>query len=183
MLDRYRTGQVVPACPGTPIEAGTDRTAPIRAVPAVPAVPVEISKARAIEVLEHFATVNGIDWHAAHSQMIDGDAQAGAAQLDADTGDGIELAGVACWLRLLADRAPKPPSPARLPKPMPQRVSCEACQHFEPDPINPPAGAGLCRVNAGADSIGPALHPMALRWCSRFAALLPISSVECESDQ
>lgn len=177
MLDRYRTGQVVPACPGKEIEAGTERTAPIRAVPAVPAVPVEISKARATDVLERFATANGIDWQAAHSQMIDGDAQAGAAQLDADTGDGIELAGVAYWLRLLADRARRSPAPARVLEPLPQQVTCEACQHFEPDRINPPAGAGLCRVNAGADSIGPALHPMALRWCSQFASLSPSSPV------
>jgi len=105
--------------------------------------------------------------------MIDGDAQAGADRLAADTGDGIELAGVACWLRLLADRAPKSPSFARLPGPMQQLVSCEACRHFQPDAINPSAGAGLCRVNAGADSIGPSLHPMALRWCERFQTMAP----------
>jgi hypothetical protein len=53
----------------------------------------------------------GIDWTAARSQMIVGDTEAGAAQLAADTGDGIEQAGVACWLRLLAERAAPSYSP------------------------------------------------------------------------
>lgn len=55
--------------------------------------------------LQRFAIANGIDWTAARSQMIEGDAEAGAAQLAADRGDGAEHASVACWLRLLADRA------------------------------------------------------------------------------
>lgn len=55
--------------------------------------------------LENIAGEHGIDWTAARSQMIEGDAEAGAAQLAADRGDGAEHASVACWLRLLADRA------------------------------------------------------------------------------
>ncbi len=76
-----------------------------RAVPAVPAVPVETSNVRAEAALEQIAAAYAIDWRAARSQMIDGDAEAGAAQLAADEGDGIELAGVVMWLRLLAGRA------------------------------------------------------------------------------
>lgn len=76
-----------------------------RAVPAVPVVPAESSNARAEAVLEQIAGAYAINWPAARSQMIDGDAEAGAAQLAADEGDGIELAGVVLWLRLLAGRA------------------------------------------------------------------------------
>lgn len=65
----------------------------------------------AVGVLRNFAAKHGIDWTASHSQMMEGDAEAGAMQLAADTGDGIESASVLTWLRLLADRAP----PAREP--------------------------------------------------------------------
>ena len=57
-------------------------------------------------MLEQIAGAYAIDWPAARSQMIDGDAEAGAAQLAADKGDGIEVAGVVLWLQLLAGRAP-----------------------------------------------------------------------------
>lgn len=130
--------------------------------------------------LERFAKAQGIDWPAARSQMIEGDAEAGGAQLAADTGDGVEQAGVACWLRLLARRAPpvheawpkryrtsgrgldaygRPLPPAR------PAVTCGSCQYFQHDPINPPAGIGTCREGVGHLSAGSSLHPMAERLC------------------
>lgn len=134
----------------------------------------------ATELLERFATSHGIDWTAARSQMIPGDAEAGAEQLAADTGDGIERAGVACWMRLLAERAT--PAPESWPtgyrasgtgldaygQPLPPAcpiVTCESCQHFQHDPINPPAGVGTCREGVGHLSVGSSLHPMAQRQC------------------
>jgi hypothetical protein len=139
-----------------------------------------------VDVLERFATSHGIDWPSACSQMIPGDAEAGAAQLSADTGDGIEHAGVACWLRLLAERAPPPyeawPTGYRAGgtgldaygRPLPPArasVTCGSCQHFQRDPINPVAGAGICGAGVGPLSVGPALHPMAPRNCEHHRGL------------
>jgi hypothetical protein len=45
-------------------------------------------------------------------------------------------------------------------------VACETCRHFRPDPINPPAGVGICAAGVGHLSIGRALHPMAPRYCA-----------------
>lgn len=160
------------------------RVAGVAAVAAVAAVADD--QVPAAQVLERFATANGIDWTAARSQMIDGDAEPGAAQLALDLGDGIEHAYVANWLRLLASRAPPAylawPSGYRTGgtglethgKPLPAArvaVSCEDCRHFLPDESNPTAGAGVCRVDAGSESTGPALHPMAPRWCDQHAAM------------
>lgn len=140
----------------------------------------------AIELLERFATSQGIDWPVANSLMIPGDAEAGAAQLVADTGDGIEAAGVACWLRLLAERAPPTYTPwptgyreggtgldayGRPLPPARAAVTCGSCQHFQPDPFNPQAGAGTCRAGVGDQSSGPALHPMAPRLCEHHRGL------------
>lgn len=140
----------------------------------------------AIELLERFATSRGIDWTAARSQMIPGDAEAGAEQLAADTGDGIERAGVACWLRLLVERATPDcvPWPAgyrtrgtRLDayrQPLPPAcpvVTCGSCQHFQHDPINPAAGVGTCREGVGHLSVGGSLHPMAQRQCDHHESL------------
>jgi len=200
MLDRYRTqcpaivgtvfplfGQAAPAAPEALATTGAEITAQVRAAPAAPAAPAEISKARADTTLEGFAAGHGIDWTAARSQMIEGDAEAGAAQLAADAGDGIEAAGVACWLRLLADRAPPTYTPwptgcrngatgldtygRSLPVTC-QTVTCGSCQHFEPDPINPPAGAGTCRAGVGHLSVGKSLHPMTHRLCDHHSGEL-----------
>lgn len=114
--------------------------------------------------LERFALAEGLAWLAAHSQMVAGDVEAGAAQLAADSGDGIEAAGVACWLRLLASRAPRT-RPATPKTAACERETCESCERFEPDPINPPAGVGICLAGVGQLSRGPSLHPMALRAC------------------
>jgi hypothetical protein len=186
MLKPYRVRESVPAVPAAQIAAGTEKDAPLRAVPAVPAVPAEKGKARAANVLERFAKANGIDWTAARSQMILGDAEAGAAQLAADTGDGVECAGVACWLHLLAERE----TPAHEPWPTGYRtrgtgldaygqpltsacqvVTCGSCQHFQHDPINPPAGVGACREGVGHLSVGSSLHPMAARLCDHHKSL------------
>lgn len=59
----------------------------------------------AAESLERLAKDNDIDWLAARSEMITGDADSGAMQLIADSGDGVEVASVLCWLRLLEARA------------------------------------------------------------------------------
>lgn len=139
-----------------------------RRVASVAGVPASTTET----VLAQLAHEQGIDWSSARSQMIEGDAEAGAAQLAADTGDGREIAGVALWLRLLAERA----GPFRLELSMPatnyrgtaqqpDRVTCGACRHFTVDTINPAAGAGLCSVDTNEP--GPALHPMAPRFCSR----------------
>lgn len=132
------------------------------------------------QTLERFATSQGIDWPVAHSLMIPGDAEAGAAQFAAVVGDGIAHAGVACWLRLLAERATpaygawptgyreggtgldaygRPLPPARA------AVTCGSCEHFQSDEINPTAGAGVCGAGVGHLSIGKSLHPMAPRNC------------------
>ena len=186
MLDRYRTRQPAPAAPEAPATTGAEITAQVRAAPAAPAAPAGISKARAESTLEALAVAKGIDWTAARSQLIAGDAQAGAAQLAADTGDGIEAAGVACWLRLLAERATPTYTPwpsgyreggtgldayGRPLPPTRPAVTCGSCQHFQRDPINPPAGAGTCRASVAAFSIGPALHPMAPRLCEHHRGL------------
>ncbi|MBK8068762.1 MAG: hypothetical protein IPK27_14385 [Rhodanobacteraceae bacterium] len=47
-----------------------------------------------------------------------------------------------------------------------QLVTCETCRHFRPDPINPPAGVGICAAGVAHLSIGRALHPMAPRYCA-----------------
>lgn len=186
MLEPYRIRQAAPDAPEAPAPAGAEITAQVRAAPAAPAAPAGISKARAESTLEALAVANGIDWTAARSQLIAGDAQAGAAQLAADTGDGIEAAGVACWLRLLAERATPTYTPwptgyreggtgldayGRPLPPARPAVTCGSCGHFEPDPINPPAGAGTCRAGVAAFSIGPALHPMAPRLCEHHRGL------------
>ena len=93
------------------------------------------------QTLERFAIANGINWPAARSRMVEGDAEAGAEQLAADT-DGAEHASVLCWLRLLADGATSPDEPAKgherhgtgldaYGRPLPPAralVTCGACQ-------------------------------------------------------
>ena len=136
----------------------------------------------AIEALEHFAKSQGIDWTAARSQMIEGDAEAGAAQLAADMGDGIEHAGVACWLRLLAERAPPTydawPTGYReggtgldtygrsLPLAR-ASVTCGSCQHFQPNRDNPEAGIGACKLGE-PDMGGWPYFPGCVRCCPAF---------------
>lgn len=61
-------------------------------------------KRDAVAILSRLAEANGIDWHAARSQMIDGDTEAAMVQLEHDTEDGVELRCVVLWLRLLAER-------------------------------------------------------------------------------
>jgi hypothetical protein len=56
---------------------------------------------------------------------------------------------------------------------LPRLVTCEGCRHFLPDPVNPAAGAGACAIGKGMESIGPALHPMAPRYCWHFAQRQP----------
>ena len=51
-----------------------------------------------------------------------------------------------------------------LPIPRPP-VSCGACEHFERDSVNPPAGIGRCRI--GMDK-GPAPYPFAERTCASW---------------
>lgn len=34
-------------------------------------------------------------------------------------------------------------------KPWPRQPHCEGCQHYVPDPINPPAGMGQCQAGHG----------------------------------
>lgn len=155
------------------VSFGSESTRDIRDFSTIPA-----------EVLERFATGRGIDWTAAYSQMIEGDVEAGGAQLAADSGDGVERSSVACWMRLLAERA----TPAYEPRPNGYRangtgldaygrplpparasVTCGSCQNFQHDPINPPAGAGICGAGVAELSTGPALHPMAPRWCDHHS--------------
>lgn len=162
MLSRYRN-QTVPVVPVAPESTGTREKAPRRAFPVVPVVPAENDKAHAEKALARVAAEHGINWEAARSQMIDGDAKAGMQQLHSDNGDGVEARGVATWLAILADRAN-----AWRTRP----VTCGACLHFEQDPINRYAGAGGCRAGAGLEGVGPALNPMAPRRCPRFEAAL-----------
>lgn len=139
-------------------------------------------RAAAEATLARIAEQHRINWRGARSQMIDGDAEAGAEQLAADEGDGVELASVIMWLRLLAGRAPPaedPPHNGPGPgldsygRPLPkarEQVTCETCAHFIPDAINPEAGVGQCRAGVGEMSVGVSLHPMALRLCSGHQA-------------
>jgi hypothetical protein len=182
MLDRYRTRQAAPAAPDAPATTGAEKAAQVRAAPAAPAAPAGISKDHADSTLEHFAKSQGIDWPAAHSQMVEGDTQAGAAQLAADTGDGIEHAGVACWLRLLAER----PTPAyeawptgcgthgtgldaygRSLPPARAFVTCGSCANFQPNRDNPEAGIGACKLGE-PDQGGWPYFPGARRCCPRM---------------
>lgn len=64
----------------------------------------QTAHASAERLLEAFALARGIDFTAARAQMVDGDAEAAMRQLDADTGDGLEHAGVVAWLCILAAR-------------------------------------------------------------------------------
>jgi hypothetical protein len=143
--------------------------------------------ATAEQKLEALAKEFAIDWRAASSQMIDGDAEAGVAQLAADEGDGIEVAGVVMWLQLLAGRAPPGVAPRRnngpgpgldnygRPLPASRRlVCCETCVHFVPDTVNPEAGVGQCLAGVGAESEGVSLHPMALRFCDGHEVATPV---------
>jgi hypothetical protein len=56
----------------------------------------------ATERLGAIAETFGIDWAAAQTQLLPGDAEAAVQQLDADAGDGAEVACVRLWLELLA---------------------------------------------------------------------------------
>lgn len=93
MLDRYRRNK-----PAAPVTVA-------RVAPPLRVLPPPADSAQALRTLETYATERGIDWPAARSQMIDGDAEAALRQLDADTGDGLEHAGVVAWLCILAARA------------------------------------------------------------------------------
>lgn len=48
------------------------------------------------------------------------------------------------------------------PPPYQPPPRCEDCRHFTPDPINPPAGVGTCRVGLGG------FHAGALHRCQGF---------------
>lgn len=56
-----------------------------------------------------------------------------------------------------------------IPRP---RVRCEQCKHYEPDPINPPAGVGDCLVGAGAQQ-RRSLWPGVDRQCGAFRSKTP----------
>lgn len=109
MLDRYRIVPSAPAAPKDESPVGAAVPAAPTHAPAAPAAPVEITNTNTntstSTTLERHARDIGIDWRAARSEMIDGDAEAGARQLTADSGDGVEVASVNCWLRLLEARA------------------------------------------------------------------------------
>ena len=47
-------------------------------------------------------------------------------------------------------------------RPPRQLPACDACQHFTPDPINPPAGMGTCGQGHGM------LHAGVRRHCNDF---------------
>ena len=117
MLDRYRMVPSAPAAPKEESPVGAAVPAAPTHAPAAPAAPVEITNTNTnintstntntstSTTLERHARDIGIDWRAARSEMIDGDAETGARQLTADSGDGVEVASVNCWLRLLEARA------------------------------------------------------------------------------
>lgn len=105
MLDRYRLHQFAPAAPEVRTMTGADEGTARQHAPVAPAAPLETTSAHADAILQVVAEAKGIDWLAARSEMIPGDAEAGAAQLAADIGDGVELASVHCWLQLLEARA------------------------------------------------------------------------------
>lgn len=48
------------------------------------------------------------------------------------------------------------------------QVTCGACRHFLPDPINPGAGSGACGVGLPYRRGEPGRWPVALRECDRF---------------
>ena len=111
MLDRYRMAPPAPAAPTEESPAGAEPPAAPARAPAAPAAPAGITNTNSSNrtstnaTLERHARDIGIDWRAARSEMIDGDAETGARQLTADSGDGVEVASVNCWLRLLEARA------------------------------------------------------------------------------
>lgn len=45
---------------------------------------------------------------------------------------------------------------------MTNKVTCERCTHFRPDPINQPAGLGFCPIFHGYN------YPTAKRYCREF---------------
>ena len=63
-------------------------------------------------------------------------------------------------LAILAALAHPRPAPALV-----ELVRCRDCVNFRPDPINPPAGIGRCRVDAAGDRPP---WPNAPRRCERF---------------
>jgi hypothetical protein len=105
MLDRYLKQQGAPVAPAPQNATGAEKGRCEQHAPAAPAAPVEISSAEADVILHSFAEARGISWHLAQSEMIPGDAIAGALQLAADNGDGSELACVGLWLLILETRA------------------------------------------------------------------------------
>jgi hypothetical protein len=42
----------------------------------------------------------------------------------------------------------RPPATEAPPVPV-GSIACETCQHFTPDPLNPPAGMGTCALDLG----------------------------------
>lgn len=186
MLDRYKTRQPAPAAPEAPATTGAEKPAQLLAAPAAPAAPAGKSKARANATLESFAIAEGIDWTAARSQMIDGDAEAGAAQLAADSGDGRETAGVALWLRLLAAGAATGAGRLALAQDvgysqagistsrqtLPPLVCCGSCRHFTSNRDDPEAGCGSCALGEPDAGQRWAHHPGAVRCCASFGALV-----------
>jgi len=55
-------------------------------------------------------------------------------------------------------------------KPVRLVATCGACKHFTPDPINPPAGMGMCGKGHGM------WHPGAARNCADFQRIAVRSS-------
>lgn len=96
-----------------------------------------------------------------------------------------------CHSKALSDRPsskteiPEPPTPGSAKSAEnPQVVSlvhCRDCKHFKPDPINPPAGMGRCRVNADGDRPS---FPKAPRRCKSFeitrAGVFRIAQTACK---
>jgi hypothetical protein len=61
------------------------------------------------------------------------------------------------------------------------RVTCDTCRHFQPNPINPAQGIGACTVGAGRT--GPCLWPMARRWCGSHQERDPIGEPANHADK
>lgn len=118
MLDRYLKQQGAPVAPAPQNTTGAETGRCEQHAPAAPAAPVETSSTVANAILQSFAEARGISWHLAQSEMIPGDAIAGALQLAADNGDGSELACVALWLLILETRA-RQRRPSRRHDPLP----------------------------------------------------------------
>lgn len=60
-------------------------------------------------------------------------------------------------------------------------VACRDCRHYQPDPVNPPAGLGQCKIDAQGDRLPwPALP----RRCGKFeihrAALFRLAKAACK---